>query len=314
MSLGGFKKVVIAALTGNGLIAVTKFVAAMITGSSAMLSEAIHSVVDMSNQALILYVMGRAQRPADETHPFGYGMELYFWAFMVAVLLFSVGAGVSMYEGVTKILNPHEIENAYINYFVLSIAFIFESVAWWMTFKEFKLRKGPLGFIAAIRDSKDPAIFTVLLEDIAAALGLVVAFLGIYLGQTFGLPVLDGVASVVIGLILASVSIFLASECKGLLIGESAKSPVVRGIRAITDARDGIVGINELRTMHLGPEDLLVNISVDFADGLTSSDVETVISEIEQEIKISYPEAKRIFIEAQSHSGHHASMSNSPEN
>jgi cation diffusion facilitator family transporter len=277
-----------------------------------MLSEAIHFVVDTSNQALILYGMGRAQRPADDAHPFGYGMELYFWTFMVAVLLFSVGAGVSMYEGVVKILHPHEIENAYINYIVLGIAFVFELAAWWMAFKEFKLRKGQLGFIAAIRNSKDPVIFTVLLEDTAAALGLVVAFLGIYLGQFFELPVLDGVASVVIGLILASVSIFLASECKGLLIGESAKSPVVRGIRAITDARDGIMGINELRTMHLGPEDLLVNISVDFADGLTSSDVETEISELEWEIKNSYPEAKRIFIEAQSLSGHHASEKNAP--
>jgi divalent metal cation (Fe/Co/Zn/Cd) transporter len=210
-------------------------------------------------------------------------------------------------------LDPHEIENACINYIVLGIAFIFESVAWWMAFKEFKLRKGQLSFITAIRESKDPAIFTVLLEDTAAALGLVVAFLGIYLGQIFGLPVLDGVASVVIGVLLASVSIFLAVECKGLLIGESAKSSVVRGIRAITDSRDGVVGINELRTMHLGPEDLLVNMSVDFADGLTSSDVETEISELEWEIKTSFPEVKRIFIEAQSRSGRHASLKNAPE-
>jgi divalent metal cation (Fe/Co/Zn/Cd) transporter len=210
-------------------------------------------------------------------------------------------------------LHPHEIKNAYINYIIFGIAFIFESMAWWMAFNKFKLGKGQLGFIAAIRDSKDPVIFTVLLEDTAAALGLVVAFLGIYLGQTFGLPVLDGVASVIIGVLLASVSISLASECKGLLIGGSAKSPVVHGICAITNARDGIVGINELRTMHLGPEDSLVNISVDFADRLTSSNVEAGISELEQEIKTSYPEAKRVFIETQSRSGHHASLENAPE-
>lgn len=313
MSADGSKKVVIAALVGNGLIAITKFGAATVTGSSAMFSEAIHSVVDTSNQALILYGMGRSKRPADEAHPFGYGMELYFWTFVVAVLLFAVGAGVSMYEGVMKIMNPHEIENAFINYIVLGLAFIFESVAWWMAFKEFQSRRGQLGIIAALRDSKDPAVITVLLEDTAATLGLLVAFLGIYLGQTLNLPVLDGVASVVIGIILASVSLFLAVECKGLLVGESAKSPVVRGIRALADARDGIVGVNELRTMHLGPEDLLVNISVDFADGLTSSDVEAEISELEREIKMSYPEAKRVFIEAQSLAGHHASEKDAPE-
>ena len=313
MSVDGSKKVVIAALIGNGLIAITKFAAATVTGSSAMLSEAVHSVVDTSNQGLILYGMGRAKRPADETHPFGYGMELYFWTFVVAVLLFAVGAGVSLYEGVMKIQDPHIVEDAYINYTVLGLAFIFEAVAWWMAFKEFRSRKGQLGYFAAIRESKDTAVFTVLLEDTAATLGLVVAFLGIYLGQLLDIPELDGVASVVIGLILTSVSLFLAIECKGLLVGESAKSSVVRGIRAIAESRVGIVDVNELRTMHLGPEDLLVNISVDFVDELSSADVEAEISAMEREIKETYPEAKRIFIEVQSISDHHASVRNEPD-
>ena len=308
MSVDGSKKVVIAALTGNGLIAVTKFVAASYTGSSAMLSEAVHSVVDTSNQALILYGMGRAKRPADETHPFGYAMELYFWTFVVAVLLFAVGAGVSLYEGVIKILEPHPVEDVYINYIVLGLAFIFETAAWWMAFKEFRSRKGQLGYFAAIRESKDPAIFTVLLEDTAATLGLLVAFLGLYCGQVFNIPELDGVASVIIGVLLASVSLFLAIECKGLLVGESAKSSVVRGIRAIAESRVGIVDVNELRTMHLGPQDLLVNISVDFVDNLSAAEVEAEISAMEREIKGSYPQAKRIFIEVQSISDHHASV------
>ncbi len=308
MASSGSKKVVIAALIGNGLIAITKFAAAAYTGSSAMLSEAVHSVVDTSNQGLILYGLGRSKRSADEAHPFGYGMELYFWTFIVAVLLFAVGAGVSMYEGVLKILEPHPVKNVYINYIVLGLAFVFEGVAWWMAFKEFKSRIGKMGYWQGIRESKDPAVFTVLLEDTAAMLGLFFAFLGLACGQAFDLPVLDGVASVIIGLLLASVSWFLASECKGLLVGESAKSPVVQGIRKIAESQTGILGVNELRTMHLGPEDLLVNISVDFADNLSSVDVEREISKMEQDIKKAYPEATRIFIEVQSLAGHHASV------
>jgi cation diffusion facilitator family transporter len=308
MSASGSKKVVIAALVGNGLIAVTKFAAAFYTGSSAMFSEAVHSLVDTSNQALILYGMGRSTRPADEAHPFGYGMELYFWTFIVAVLLFAVGAGVSIYEGVIKIMDPHPIGNVFVNYVVLGLAFIFEAAAWIVAFREFRTRKGQLGFFEAIRESKDPAVFTVLLEDTAATIGLVVAFVGIACAQAFDLPVLDGVASVVIGCILASVSMFLAVECKGLLLGESARSSVVRGIRAIAESRDGILAVNELRTMHLGPEDILVNLSVDFRDGLTSADVEASISNLEREIKESFPQARRVFIEAQSISGHHNSL------
>jgi len=307
-SQGGSKKVIYAALAGNLLIAVTKFGAAGATGSSAMLSEAIHSVVDSGNQILMLHGIRRAAQPADDMHPFGYGMELYFWTFIVAVLLFAVGAGVSVYEGVSKIMNPHAIGNVFVNYVVLGLAFIFETAAWIMAFREFRSRKGHMGYLDAIRESKDPAIFTVLLEDTAATIGLVVAFVGIACAQAFDMPVLDGVASVVIGCILASVSLFLAIECKGLLLGESAKSSVVRGIRAIAQSREGILAVNELRTMHLGPDDILVNISIDFQDGLSSADVEASISSLEKEIKESFPQAKRVFIEAQSISGHHNSL------
>ena len=312
MASGGSRKVVIAALLGNGLIAVTKFTAAAYTGSSAMLSEAVHSVVDTGNQALILYGLKRAKKPADAAHPFGYGMELYFWTFVVAILIFGIGAGVSVYEGIDKIRQPHPIENAYINYIVLGAAIVFEGAAWLFALREFRSRKGHLGYFSAVRQSKDAAVFTVLFEDTAAMLGLIVAMVGIALGQYLEMPVLDGVASVIIGLILALVAAFLAYECKGLLVGEAASRPVVRGIRAIAEAQAGVKAVNELLTMHLGPEDILVNLSIDFHDGIKSEDVEAAISGLESEIKDSYTEVKRVFIEAQSIRGHQAAQKPAP--
>ena len=308
MAASGSKKVVIAALFGNGAIAITKFAAAAYTGSSAMLSEAVHSVVDTGNQGLILYGLKRAGKPADEAHPFGYGMELYFWTFVVAILIFGVGAGVSIVEGIDKIRHPHVIGNAYINYIVLGAAMAFEGVAWWIAFKEFRSRKGPLGYLEAVRRSKDAAVFTVLFEDSAAMLGLMVAMVGIALSQYLEMPVLDGVASVIIGVILAVVAMFLAYECKGLLVGEAARPAVVQGIRGIAESRGGVKAVNELLTMHLGPEDVLVNLSIDFDDGIKSEAVEAAISELEGEIKAAYPEVKRVFIEAQSISQHFHSV------
>ncbi|MEQ8666846.1 MAG: cation diffusion facilitator family transporter [Rhodospirillales bacterium] len=299
MAVDGSTKVVVAALLGNGAIAVCKFGAAAYTGSSAMLSEAIHSVVDTGNQGLILFGLKRARKPADDNHPFGYGMELYFWSFVVAIMLFAIGAGVSLYEGVVKISEPHPVTNPIVNYIVLSAAMCFEAVAWWIAFKEFRKRKGRYGFFDAIRRSKDPALFTVLLEDTAAMLGLIAAFTGIALGQALDMPVLDGAASLAIGVILAFVAVFLSIECKGLLIGEGAQSSTVRGIRALVLARHGVLSLNELLTMHLGPSDLLVTISVDFAPSLSSDDVEELVSSMESEIKECYPDVRRLFIEAQ---------------
>ncbi len=304
----GSTKVVIAALIGNGLIAITKFAAAAYTGSSAMLSEAIHSVVDTGNQALILFGIRQSKKPADETHPFGYGMELYFWTFVVAILIFAVGAGVALYEGVEKILHPRPVGSAFINYIVLSAAMVFEAGAWWLAFKEFRGRKGHRSYISAVHESKDPALFTVLFEDTAAMLGLIIAFVGIALGEYLNMPIFDGIASVMIGVILAVVAAVLAYECKGLLVGEAARKPVVRGIRAIAESRDGVKAVNELLTMHLGPEDILVNLSLDFDDGISSEAVEAAISSMEAEIKDSYPEVKRLFIEVQSLQGHAAAQ------
>ncbi len=304
MASHGSKKVVYAALFGNAVIAATKFAAAGFTGSSAMFSEAIHSVVDTGNQLLLLFGMKRATRPADTLHPFGYGMELYFWTFVVAILIFAVGAGFSVYEGVRKVLEPHTVTDVAINYLVLGIAMVFEAFAWIVAFREFRKAKGTESYLAAIRASKDPTVFTVLFEDTAAMLGLIVAFVGIVLSDWLAMPVLDGVASIVIGAILAIIAALLAYESKGLLIGEAASPVVVAGVREILDNDRRIKQLNELLTMHLGPADVLLNVSVDFADALSSNEVEQAISAFEQRIKSRYPEITRVFIEAQSWRSH----------
>lgn len=306
MATSSSKTVIYAALIGNGLIAITKFIAAGITGSAAMLSEAVHSVVDTGNQGLLLYGMKRSSRPADDAHPFGYGMELYFWAFVVAILIFAGGAGISIYHGIEKILHPDPLESVYVNYIVLTLAMVFEGVAWWLAFRAFREAKGEHGYFEAVRRSKDPALFTVLFEDSAAMLGLVIALIGIALGQWLNMPVLDGVASVLIGVILALTAALLAYEAKGLLIGEGVEPEVREGIRALLNQQAGILRVNELRSMHLGPEEVLLTISVDFAGDLSADQVEAAISTMEREIKFSYPDVKRLFIEAQSWRAHQA--------
>jgi len=304
MAAHSSKRVIYAALAGNSLIAVTKFVAVWFTGSSAMLSEAIHSVVDTGNQLLLLFGLARARRPADAAHPFGYGMEVYFWTFVVAILIFALGGGISFYEGLSKLGNPHPITNPHINYIVLSIAIIFESGSWWVAFREFRATKGKLGYLAAVRHSKDPIIFTVLFEDTAAMLGLITALIGIVLADMLGVPALDAVASMVIGVILATTALAIAYETKGLLIGEGASTALVGGIRGIVDAEPGILRTNEVLTMHLGPKDVLLNLSIDFDDTLDSAEVEAAVSHLERRIKENFPEVGRIFIEAQSWTAH----------
>ena len=298
------KKVVFVALGGNTLIALTKFAAAAYTGSSAMLSEAIHSMVDTGNQGLLLFGLQRARKPADALHPFGHGMAVYFWSFVVAILIFGLGAGISIYEGVRKVIEPHPVENAYISYVVLGLSVVFEAVAWWVAFKEFRRSKGPLSYLAAVRGSKNPLVFTVLFEDTAAILGLVTAFIGIALSQVLGIAELDGAASIVIGVILAVTAGLLAYETNSLLLGESASPDVVRAVTKFIIQQPGVAAVNELLTMHLGPEDVLLTVSLDFEDALTSADVEAAISSIEAGIKSAHPEIKRIFLEAQSVAGH----------
>ena len=295
------KKIAIyAALVGNGLVALTKFFASAYTGSSAMFSEAIHSLVDTGNQFLLLYGIKCSERSADKTHPFGYGMEIYFWSFVVAILLFGLGAGISVYEGISKIQNPHPLTNQSVNYIVIGFALFFEVIAFLIAYRELGKTRGSQGFIKTIRASKDPTIFVVLFEDFAAVVGLAIAGLGIYLGEVLNLPILDGIASVIIGLILAVTASCLAFEIKGLLTGEAASEQTVTGIESIIADESSVLHINEILTMHLGPEDILLNISVDFKDAMSSGNVETTISALEKNIKNKYPEIKRVFIEAQS--------------
>ncbi|MAE94783.1 MAG: cation transporter [Deltaproteobacteria bacterium] len=295
----GSKKAIYAALAGNSLIAVTKFGAAAITGSSAMLSEGVHSLVDTGNQILLLHGLRQAGRPADAEFPFGHGKEVYFWSFIVAISIFGVGAGVSIYEGVQHVLHPSPIENASINYLVLGLAVLFEGFAWAFAFREFKKVKGAQGYFEAVERGKDPTLFVVLFEDSAAIAGLVVAALGIGLAQTTGLLWMDGAASIVIGLILGGTAIWLALETKGLLIGEGAPPEVVEEIREIVHQEAGVEDVNEVLTMHMGPDFVLVNVSVEFADDLDATLIERVIHTMDERIKERFPEVKRVFIEAE---------------
>jgi cation diffusion facilitator family transporter len=295
----GSTRVIIAALIGNTLIAITKFSAAFITGSSAMLSEGIHSLVDTGNQVLLLHGIKQAKKPADKNFPFGHGKEIYFWSFIVAILIFALGGGISIYEGIQHLRHPEPITNPVINYIVLGIAMLFEGAAWYFAFREFTSIKGKRGYIEAVRRGKDPSIFVVLFEDSAAMLGLLVAFCGIAISQWTGLFFFDGAASVIIGMILIGTAIWLAYETKGLLIGESANRYVIDGIRSILKAHASTEYVNEVLTMHMGPDFVLANISVDFKDHLTASEIEVAVAEMDMRIKKKYPQIKRIFIEGE---------------
>lgn len=301
---GGSIKVIYAALAGNALIAVTKFAAGFHTGSSAMLSEAVHSLVDTGNQGLLLFGIARSRKPADDAHPFGYGMEIYFWAFVVAILIFGLGAGISVYEGIAKLANPHPITSFGINYAVLAAAMVFEGVAWVIAFREFNRMRGGRGFFEEVRRSKDPTVFTVLFEDSAAMLGLITAFAGLLAVQFLHLEWADAAASIAIGVILALTALGLAYETKGLLTGEAASRATVEGIRDLALAEPAVLSVNELRTVHFGPADILANISLDFRDSSVLGDIERTVTRLERQIKARYPAITRVFIEAQAREHH----------
>jgi len=294
------KKVIYAALAGNTLIALTKFTAAALTGSSAMLSEGIHSAVDTGNQVLLLYGLKRAARPADEEYPFGHGKEVYFWSFVVAILIFGLGAGVSLYEGIHHLSTHVELGSPYLNYIVLGIAFVFEASAWSIALREFALIKGRRGYWEAVRRGKDPSMFVVLFEDTAAMLGILVAFAGVALTAATGDPLYDAAASIAIGLILGTTAALLAYETKGLLIGESANRDVVQGIRELARGFAAVERVNEVLTMHIGPQYVLVNLSLDFEDSVSAGEIERLVAELDRQIKAQYPLVKRVFVEAES--------------
>jgi len=296
----GAKKVIFAAMAANLLIAGTKFFAAWWTGSSAILSEGVHSLVDTGDQVLLLYGLHRAALPPDELFPFGHGKEIYFWSFVVAILIFALGAGISLYEGIIHILAPSQMQNATVNYLIIGVSLVFEGISWGVSVREFGKEKGArIGLIEAIRTGKDPTLFLVVMEDSAALLGLVVALVGIFLTEITGSPVFDGSASVVIGLILGVTAALLARETKGLLVGEAADSEVVRTISEIVGKGRCVEHVNEVLTLHMGPDYIVTTISLDFVDEVSAGEVEQAVLEMEQSIKERVPQVKKVFIEAE---------------
>lgn len=293
------KTAVFAAIVGNLAIAIMKFVAAALTGSSAMLSEGIHSVVDTGNGGLLLLGINRSKKPADEMHPFGYGKELYFWSLIVAVLIFGVGGGISVYEGITHIIHPSPLEDPTWNYVVLGLAALFEGIVFVIALREFNRQKeADQSIWAAIKASKDPTTFTVLFEDSAALLGLIVAFIGVFLAHSFNMPTLDGAASVFIGVLLASVAMLLAYESKGLLVGEGADPETLENIKELACAEPGVKRVINPLTMHFGPRTILLTVDIEFDKQLSAAEVERAVDNLEKTIRQHYPDIKHIYIEA----------------
>jgi cation diffusion facilitator family transporter len=289
------RTLVIAFLANLG-IAASKFVAAAITGSSAMLTEGVHSVVDSTNQLLLMWGRRQANKPPDEHHPMGYGVELYFWSFVVAVMVFALGAGVSIYEGIIHIANPEEAVSPIVAYVVLLVAFLLEGWSTLEAFREFRESKGKLGWWEAIRRSKDPPAFIVLLENGAAMAGIIAAAIGLFLAQVTGNPFYDGAASVVIGVILGVTALLLAYESKGLLIGEAADPDLVRALHALACSKRGVVGVGQVLTVHSSPDQITAMVNVDFDDKISAGDVERIVLDVETEVRERWPEVRRLFI------------------
>lgn len=294
------KLAIYAAIVGNLLIAATKFTASFFTGSSAMLSEGIHSVVDTGNGLLILLGDARSRKPPDENHPFGHGRELYFWALIVALSIFAVGGGLSIYEGISHIRHPIEATSPTWNYAVLGIAMVFESISWWFGWKAFSKERNGKPILKTIHLSKDPTVFIVVLEDSTALLGLLIAFLGVFLGQYFDAPYFDGAASVLIGLLLCSVAFFLAAETKGLLIGEAVDKTTLAEIRRITQADDCVENVLSALTLHLGAHDILLTLELKFSPNISAANLRSAIRRIENEIQTKFPDITRVYFEAAS--------------
>ena len=289
-------RTLVVALLANLGIAASKFVAAAITGSSAMLTEGVHSVVDCTNQLLLMWGRHASNRPPDKLHPFGYGRELYFWSFVVAVLVFALGAGVSVYEGIIHIRNPSPAVSPTIAYAVLLLAFSLEAWSTIEAYRDFGEAKGSLGFFEAIRRSKDPPGFIVLLENGAAMGGIVAAALGIALSELTGNPLYDGAASVVIGLILAATSALLAHESKALLIGEAADPEIVAALHQLVESKAEVTAVGEVLTVHGAPDQITAMLSVDFEDHISAREVEAVVHSIETEVAERFPIVRRLYI------------------
>jgi cation diffusion facilitator family transporter len=296
---GTGKKVVIAALLGNGAIAATKFVAAFITGSSAMLSEGVHSLVDTCNELLLLYGMRRAAKPADPAHPFGHGRELYFWSFIVALLVFALGAMVSAAQGIAHLRHPEPMERPLVNYLVLGASLAFESTSWWIAMRAFRKAKGEAGWFGAFRASKDASTFTVLFEDTAAILGLLIAFVGVGAAHLTGDPRFDAFASLGIAAVLAAASFLLARETKALLLGENAPQQLSDALLRIAGEDPAVRHANGALTVQIGPESVVAALSAEFEDALTADEIEDCVRRIERAVQREHREIVALFIKPQ---------------
>lgn len=293
------KIAVYAALAGNLLVACTKIAAAVWTGSSSMMSEAIHSVVDTSNELVLLYGFHRASRPPDRRHPLGHGRELYFWSFIVALLLFALGAGVSLYEGVAHLMHPEPIEDPTMNYIVLGLSFVFEAASWWVAVRRFRAAAPGLSTIEAFRRSKDPPAFMVVFEDSAALIGILIAAAATAAAVAFDEPAWDGIGSILIGLLLAVTSMVLARESKSLLIGEPADPELASAVLEIARSSQSVLSANGLLTVQLSPQQVVVALSIEFADDLRADDIERAVVAIETELRACHPVIAALFVKPQ---------------
>jgi cation diffusion facilitator family transporter len=292
--------VVVAAIISNTIIFICKLVAAVITRSSAMLAESIHSMVDIGNGALVAYGIRQSNKPPDSRHPFGYGSELYFWSLIVAISIFGIGGGMSLYEGINHLRHPVMLESPIVSYIVIAIGVLVEGASLVIAVKHFNQAKGASSAYGFIRASKDPSLFTVVFEDSAAVLGLLIAFVGIMLSDITGNPIFDGLASILIGLLLMIVAFFLARESKDLLVGEGVDKATLKRMLQIVSAHDDVEKVGQLRTLYLGPDNLIVAIDVKFTTGINEKMIDEEISEIEMALKAEYPQIKHIFIEVAS--------------
>jgi cation diffusion facilitator family transporter len=269
-----------------------------------MLSEGIHSLVDTANEALLLLGISRSGRPPDKRHPFGYGVELYFWSFVVAMLIFALGSGVSIYEGILALGEGHEVQSPMVAFVVLAAAFVFEGISWTVAYREFNTTRGGRGFFEHFRAHKDPAVFIVLMEDSAACIGVLIAAASLALSLWTGDTRYDAAGSIAIGIVLGVTAYVLAHETKGLLIGEAANQDLSAGVRRMLQDHPDVESVNELRTVHLGPHEILAVVSLDFANGIPSEQVETTVSDLERQIRTRFPDVRRVYIEAQDREGH----------
>ena len=293
-------RAIYAAIAANLAIAASKFVAAAFTGSAAMMAEGVHSVVDTGNGALLLLGRRQSRKPPDAAHPFGYGKELYFWTLIVAIEIFGLGGGVSIYEGLLHLWHPVQFQNPMWNYAVLGFAFVAEGVSFMFASKAFIAEKGERSIWRTVRASKDPTTFAVLFEDGAAMLGLVVAFIGVFLAHRLQNPYFDAGASIVIGAILATVAVVLAYESKGLLVGEGVDPDMLRDIRRMSESDPGVISVKRAMTMHFGPDTILLAMDIRFRPDISAAEVERSVDRVEKRIRDRHPEVKHIFVEADS--------------